>query len=35
MTWNNRKYSDVTDILFLQELVWNPELVVTNAAKKF
>ena len=35
MTWNKRKYSDVTDILFLQELVWNPELVITNAAKKF
>ena len=34
MTWNKTKYGDVTDILFPQELVWKPELVVTNPAKK-
>ncbi|XP_022327792.2 acetylcholine receptor subunit alpha-1-B-like [Crassostrea virginica] len=34
MTWNKTKYIDVTDILFPQELVWKPDLVVTNPAKK-
>ena len=34
MMWNKTEYSDVTQIIIPQKLVWKPDLVVTNPVKK-